>query len=331
MTGSMRGCDPRVTASTPKPVYVVFGSEPFLRRHALREVHRSVGVASDPMACTCFDAEAELADVLDELRTVPLLAARRLVTVDDADTFISTHRAALERYLSSPSDSASLLLICKSFPSNTRLYRMAGEIGGINACEPLKGGAVPAWITRQAQEAYGKRIDRAAAVLLRQLVEDDLGTLDGEIAKLAIFVGDRLAITATDVEVLVGLSREQKVFGIADAMTCGDGPRALGLWEQVWATDRAAPGRAIGGLAWGLRRYVESKHALDAGEPCDGWARQLWVDPAELRRRLGRLQADALERLLVELLSADVAVKTGLGEVRAALEKLICRSCDPAC
>ena len=97
-----------MAASTPKPVYVICGSESFLKRQALRSVLRGLGIhpADDSMAVTQFDAEAELSAVLDELRTLPLLAEHRVVMVDEADAFIAAHRPQLERYLAAPSDRA---------------------------------------------------------------------------------------------------------------------------------------------------------------------------------------------------------------------------------
>lgn len=317
------------SAATPKPIYVVAGGEPFLKRQAVRDVLKRLGVAGsgeDPMGLTRFEASAPLSEVLDELRTIPLLASHRVVLVDDADEFISAHRAMLERYVEAPSPSGTLVLVCKSFPSNTRLNRMARAAGEVILCEPLKGPAVQAWITRQAEQVYGKRMDSSAATLLRRLVEDDLGTLDSEIAKLSVYVGERPAINAQDVEALVGFNREQRVFGIADALIRGDGPEGLALWEQVWATDRAAPGRAIAGLAWGLRRYLEAKYAVDAGQNCEALARQMWTTGTELRRRLLGLDVTRLEQLYTALLEADVDVKSGLGDVHAALEKLICQA-----
>jgi DNA polymerase III delta subunit len=47
-----------------------------------------------------FDgSDAELAEVLDEVRTFSLLGGRRIVVVSGADPFVSRHRAALEALL----------------------------------------------------------------------------------------------------------------------------------------------------------------------------------------------------------------------------------------
>src|SRR5690242_12629406 len=111
--------------SDVKPVYVLFGEDTFLHDAARAEIIKAIIGDSDPqVAVSVFDAEAELATVLDELRTLPFLAPRRAVVIRDADAFVSAYRDALETYLQSPSANSSLMLVVSSWPSNTRLYKL---------------------------------------------------------------------------------------------------------------------------------------------------------------------------------------------------------------
>ncbi|GAG42840.1 unnamed protein product, partial [marine sediment metagenome] len=63
----------------PLPIYVLRGADPYLLdkgRHIVRE--RAIGGAEPGMAILELDgAGAQLADVLDALRTLPFLAPRR--------------------------------------------------------------------------------------------------------------------------------------------------------------------------------------------------------------------------------------------------------------
>src|SRR5205807_3849394 len=112
---------------------------------------------------------------------------------------------------------------------------------------------------------YARRIDPAAARLLADLVGNGLDRLDGELAKLATYVGGRGTIEPKDVEDAVGSTRMELIFKVTDAMTRRDPRGALELWDRVLANDRAAPYRAIGGLAWGLRRLVQAKRVASRG------------------------------------------------------------------
>ena len=305
-------------------------------RQAVGELLAQVlGPQPHPMAVSEMDGNsAELAAVLDDLRTLPFLGDHRVVILRNADSFISNHREALEKYAAEPCPTGTLILVCKSLPANTRLHKLIQRIGKVIKCDSLKRAAITPWVVRRSREEYGCQIDNRAVARLRELAGDDLGILDSELAKLRLYAGEGAHITSKQVNELVGTYREETVFGIVEAMLTGDAARGVSLWSQVWATDRAAPARAIGGLAWALRRVINAKISLEAGAPLEQVARQVWTDPQRLRDQVQPFTLGQLETLLCGLRDADAAAKTGQESVRDAVERLIiqtaCRKRDDA-
>jgi DNA polymerase-3 subunit delta len=224
-----------------------------------------------------------------------------------------------------PAADGSLILVCESLPKNTRLYRIIAEQGSVMACEAPTGRAMVSWMVRRARDRYGKRLNDAAAQRLRDHLGDAPGWVDAELAKLAAYVGERGEIALADIAEMTGHHREEKVFAVTDAMSSGDPATALTLWEQVLATDRAAPGRAVAGLAWGVRRLLETRTEWEAGADLRDLARRLYTDPDVLRRRLERVTIDRLRQQQRDLLAADLAVKTGASTIELAVEKFIIR------
>lgn len=316
---------PRKSATAAAPVAVICGPELFLVLEAQADYkRRALGDDYDPACVSVYQgSEVDAGTVLDELRTPGLFAPRRLVIVDDADPFLRRAADALERYLDAPSRTGFLLLRCRTLDRRTRLARKLAEAGEVHDCQPLPAAQIVPWIRQRAHAAWSCTIDADAARHLRELVGDDLGVLDAELGKLAAYVGRRGTITLADVEELVGLRREEKVFGILDAMLEGDASRALALWEQVWATDRAAPGRAIGGLAWSVRRILNAARDLQAGTPPAHIRRQYWIDPDRLGQLLRSPGLPVLEDCLLRLRRADADIKSGLGSVQTAIERYV--------
>src|SRR5260370_31497072 len=79
----------------PKPVYAVFGDDAYLRKETLGVIARAVfpGEVDDDLATRRFSGDqATLADVLDEVRTLPFFSKRRLAIVEGADPFVTAHR-----------------------------------------------------------------------------------------------------------------------------------------------------------------------------------------------------------------------------------------------
>lgn len=317
--------------ATPSVVAIV-GNEPFLRTEALARLLEPIKSEVGELGAMRFEGDrAAAAEVLDEVRTPSLLGGRRVAIVEDADDFISANRDLMERYCTSPVEDSLLVLLCHSLPRNTKLYKIIDANGQIIACEIAKGPAFASWITQRAQSAYGKKIAPAAVQSLRRLLGDSAGWIDAELGKLASYVGDRPDITSADVNELTDQRREEKVFGIMDAMAGGDAAGALCLWNQVLETDRAAPGRAVAGLALKVRQMIEACEEMAATGHVFKSATRMFMDAQDLRRRLERISKGQLLAQQRDLLRADLAVKTGLSTLPLAIEQFIVKhTTDPA-
>ena len=121
----------RTAATSPLPIYVLHGDEDFLKRQvlaALRE--RILGGPDDLGNSTHAGDKATFAAVHEELETLPFLSKRRLVVVENADPFVTKHRAALEAYVAKPAATGTLVLDVKTWPSTTRPSRRGSSSRG---------------------------------------------------------------------------------------------------------------------------------------------------------------------------------------------------------
>jgi len=265
--------------------------------------------------------------VLDDLATLPLLAPRRVVLIRQADAFVSAHRQTLERYLDRPAPTGTLVLECDSFPRTTRLFKMASAVGGpIIECKQLFGGALADYVVNEASR-FGKKLPRAVAQLLVDLVGTDSGMLSAEVEKLALYVGQRPAISAEDIAAVVAATREEKIFAAVDAAATGRAADALRLWRQVLATDPEAAYKALGGLTWKLRQWLAAhRRRHDGATPSEiaprvgGWGRE-----RELETVLAKLSPAQACRLLAAAAELDSQVKSGLRSIENGVEALLLR------
>ena len=315
---------PRKTNTTAEPpIVLIQGADALLRRETLdRIVLQHFPNGAPEMAVSEFDAQtADWADVLDELRTLPFLAEHRLVIIRQAVPFASKNRDRLAKYLESPSRTGTLILVGDNFDGRTKFVNKIKTAKGIHQCDPPRKKADQiAWVVNRARTDYGKRLGGGVAERLLEWVGEDSSILDGELAKLAIYVDARPTIAISDVQALVSHHREEKVFGIMDAMACRDAKTALTLWHQVWATDRAAVGRAIGGIAYTVRGVLKAKLAARGGQPN---YQPFWITDDILRG----FSITQLQNQILQLVKADLAAKTGFGSVRDAIEKFVIRQC----
>jgi DNA polymerase-3 subunit delta len=305
-----------------RPVYVVFGADDGLRSRGLQKLLEEIGTDG---SVSEFPANASLADVLDEVRTMPLLGDRRIVVVRDADPFVTAYRETLEHFLASPVPTGTLVLEPKKWPSNTRLAKLVDKIGLAVKCE-VAAKDIPALLVRHAAK-FGKQLQPTAAQAMRELIGDDEPAIYlSEIEKLVTYVGDRPAIVIEDVQALISPMRIEKIWGVTDAMADRNPSLAIALWEEVLAGDKEAQFRAVGGLAFGIRKLLRARRMIDRGVPIGQAVKDagLWGDRAMARAQAFSLQQ--LENQLARLAKIDLSSKSG-GNIRTEVQNFIVAAC----
>jgi DNA polymerase III delta subunit len=319
----------------PPPVAVLVGPERFLQldyaaraREALQGRHGRVEVFR-------FDAETSRpADVLDECRSMGLLAAHKLVVVDNADAMLKDWREEGEPsrrgersprelfadYVRRPEPSATLLLRAPRLVMGKLEGALREGGGALVPCEEATPAAAAAWACQRAAR-HGVRLARPAGDRLVAALGCDLARLDSELARLAVMTAARGQgeITAELIDRETGVAREEEVWSIQAPLLSGDARAALEHLDGLLSVSRQAPA----GLSWA---FIDLARKLDGA--CRGqtahlrlWGPSAAVIPA-VARSLAPEQTAALLEAAVE---TDARLKSGRGEPRRLLERLTLR------
>lgn len=315
-------------APTVQSTYVVAGDERFLRRLAIRRLAQIVLGDQEPdMARSTYEGEtAELATIRDELDTVPFFGGRRFVVVNDADPFVTRYREPLERVFKRTGGGV-LVLDVKSWAASTRLAKMLTDDATIQCTLPKNRQAqtLRTWLPKWAKEEHGKTLEPDAIGLLLDLVGFDMGLLDQELAKLAVYVGDLPTIKATDVDKLVGHNREQTAWQMLDAAAEGNRAKALGVLGQLLDQGEEPLG-ILGAVGWQVRKLAQTARLKGEGLSTAAAMARAGLQPfAQPRveqhlRRLGPRAATLFDWLL----EADLAMKSsGQLPSKVVLERLV--------
>lgn len=296
-----------------RPVYVLFGEETFLIRLALKAIRGTVLENDDGLAEHVFDGrQATLHAVLDELSTRALFGgSQRLVIVEQADDFVSEHRAKLEHYTEHPRSSGVLALVITSFPSNTKLYKLTDKHGLAIDCRAPAAKGLPAWLIKWAKQQYGKTLEREAAELMVDLVGAELGLLDQELAKVAAWAGEQKELAASAIAELVGGWRTKTTWEMIDLAIEGQAAEALKQLDRL-IDNGETPVGLLAQISFTLRRFggaarlivqadadgkkISVRDALDAAG-VQGFFR---TKAEQQLRKLGRGRAGELYRWLVK-------------------------------
>ena len=321
------------------PVFVLSGDEEFLKRRAREAIiSKLLGDADADFALSVYAADKlDITTVRNELDTLPFLAPLRVVVVEAADTFVTEHRAALEKYVAAPSKAGVLVLEVKAFPETTKLAKALPDAAKVacRAPSPYKMDEVEAWCVGWCQSRHGRKLTADAAAALVERVGPQLGLLDQELGKLAVAVGSRKQVTPEDVEAFVGRSRAANVFRILDAVGEGKPGEAFTIVGELFDEGEAALA-ILGPLTAQLRKLAALGRLLAAGQALgpamDAAGVPKWPQARQsVERQVRHLGRSRLGQLPDWLVEVNLGLKGGspLPE-RLQLELLLAKLARPA-
>jgi DNA polymerase III subunit delta len=255
--------------SQPQPLYVLHGEDDFLKGLVKRALTPIVIGESDPefALATYLGESADFTSIRNELDTLPFLCERRLVMVEQADTFVTKFRPALEKYAAKPSTSGVLVLDVKTLAANTRLAKTLKTEANI-VCKSPSVAQLTNWCVSWAKSEHKKKLEKPAAQLLTELADTHMGILANELAKLASYAANRESITVADVELLVSRSRGANVFQILDCVGNAQPHKALELLGRLYEQGEE-PLMISGALTFQLRRCAQVAYHINHNVPLE--------------------------------------------------------------
>lgn len=316
------------TSSTSAPsrniaAAALVGEDCFLQLAGLADLLRGLPPDADRVE---LDGETvELADALDEVRSFAMFGGGKAVIVRNADAFVTRFRQQLEEYLAAaPAGAAMLILRLGKLKSNERVYKLLSKVGRIINCDSPKDPV--AWIVDHGRSAHKLIISPDAARMLAELVGNDLGRLDNELAKLALNCeGGKVGLQ--QVTAATAFQREREIWDLTDALGGGDWAGAIARWRQLVQLDSSAEFRAVTWLGLWLENVRKALVMLRRGESASVigqalriWPRQRQEGFVQTVRNLGQT---GLERALDLLAEIDFQTKTGIGDACQNVERFI--------
>jgi DNA polymerase-3 subunit delta len=270
-----------------------------------------------------------VASVIDAVRTLPMMAPRRVVVVTQAEALLAPRREsetaarALEQLttlIEKPEPLSTLVLVAATLDRRTKAFKTLAKHATIVDCgSPVDVAGAERWV-RARVTAAGAEIDAAAARALATLAgfperpQNDGKTgnvkrLRGEVDRLLLYAIGEKRITADDVREVAGAAALQDNWAIATAIESGQGGEAL---RQLALTldAGAPPEKVLGQLGW----LVRSKFPQVAPTELRAAVESLFRTDIDLKRSGGDPRV-LLERLVAEL-SGGKRTRAGFGPRR---------------
>ena len=331
-------------------VYVIAGDDPSLvNAEYTKIIDQLVPPDQRDAGLLVIDADkAVIAEILDELRTLPFFTKRKIVALRNADKFISakneedeeneqtkqdshnapaisSNREILERYFDNPSPTGILVMTVSKWQSSTRLAKKLPSIGTLVEVKTPKGEELTRRLIDYARDAHSKGLDYRTVGLLVELAGDNLTRLYTEIDKLATYAAAEKAITTAHVESLIGRNREFDAFEVIESCLQRKTGPAIERLRKMFAEDKSAEYTTVGAFAFHIRRMFTAKKLLMEGNSQYDVAGKLriWNNKESLFAQIRRLSLKQIGDQLKNLAETDYAIKRGLAQPRIAIEQFV--------
>jgi len=274
---------------------------------------------------------AGVAQLVDAVRTLPMMAPRRVVIVSQAETLLVPKRESeaaaralddLEALIQNPEAQATLVFVAAPLDGRTRMWKLLQRRASIVMCGVIEDlAAAQQWVrARVAKE--GMEIEPAAAKLLAELAgfpaqardrgpKGDVPRLRGEIDRLLLYALGEKKITVDDARQVAGPRALQDPWAMTNAIEAGQPAEALR--QLALLVDAGGePPMILGQLGW----LVRSKFPAIAPGEVTRAIEAVFRTDLDLKRSAGDARI-LLERLVVEL-CARRPVRTSRSGPRAS-------------
>ncbi|MGH2271749.1 DNA polymerase III subunit delta [Anaerohalosphaeraceae bacterium U12dextr] len=315
-----------------KSLYVIVGQDAYLLGQETEKLLSRL-LEPDQRDMALYQPEADQADgaeVLDELRTLPFLAARRVVLIKEAEPFVTKYAELLEKYLDHPSPTGVLILTVGSWDSRRRLSK---KVATGTCAELIEVGEIKPWhmsgFASTCAQEKGVRLDPGAAELLVELIGNEPGRIVAEIDKLIMFKHPAKTIAKSDVEDVIGASRMFDAFEVIESLSGQDKGAAFDRLRRMFQVSRDAEYTVIGAFAFHFRRLFRCKAMIEKGESEQTAMLKAGVKFPKMQekfiKQIRRFTLRDFGQFLAELGGMDYQAKTGQGDIPSNMEKFFLR------
>lgn len=318
------------------PVYLLFGSETYLRNLASRTIADIV--LKDSNLREFNDTEISLDEVgivgaLTSAEQRPMIDAKQVVRIKGVcvsgkkyqDNLNENDEVPLTTYLANPSDTTVLIFIADKLDKRRKISRLLLENSFAVEFKPLDSGELIKW-AKDRFAGLNVQVDDRTLHLLIDLVGDDVRKLNLEIDKLSTAAMPNSVVTGELVEILVSNSREISNFELTDHLLGNRKPRALRVMKKI-LDDGAEPLMLLGLLSYNFHRLLMAKEMMIEGVDRTEVSKIMRLPYSKQNQFLEtarRTERNKFARILTRLSAADLAIKTSIATPRLQIELLVC-------
>ncbi len=246
-----------------RPCYFLHGPEPyfidqvsrFAEEHILDEAEKAFNLT------VLYGKEADHLAVVDSARRYPMMAARQVVILKEAQEMRTLNE--LQGYIEKPSPT-TVLVICykhKTFKFNSAFGKLLKQHAVVMESKWLYDNQMPDWIAGYLKKDQ-LAIAPEAAALIAEYLGTDLAKVANELDKLALNLPAGTQVNTAHIEEHIGISKDYNIFELQKALGQLDRTKAARIVRYFAANPKRNPFPVITGSLYAYFSKIYMLHFL---------------------------------------------------------------------
>lgn len=318
--------DDHIKNNTIKKIYILHGSEEYLKRVYKNHLIKATVAEGDTMNFTTIEGPCDNSDeIISMANTMPFFAERRVVLVENSKLFMHPDEK-LADCIKSLSDSILLIFIEEKVNNNLATVKAAASVGAVINYEPLQGKELDAWVVGFVRRSQ-KQITKNAVDEIYDRTPSDLNMLEKELTKLIDYCWDKNSITQDDVREVVTKQSDAKIFDLISAIASKDPVKVMKCYQEIITSKTDTPISIINKIANQFRQMLWVKSLGEQGLSNEAIAKSAGLKSDRqvyaIKKVASNFSEDRIIYILGDIAKYDEAIKCGAISDRVAVEMMM--------
>lgn len=320
---SMEKINADIKANEFKPVYLLYGDEPYLKKQYEDKLIKAV-VSDDTMNYSFFDKESvSVKEIMSIGDTLPFFAEKRLIVVENSGFFKSSNDE-LAIYIKNMPDYLIIIFVEEQIDKRNKLYKSVSETGYVSEMNAQPVSVLTKWI-KGLFKAENKEITGEAVTCLLDRTGASMNLIKQEIEKLVTYVDNRPVIEKNDVEAVCSTQTVSRIFEMISAIGEKNQQKALNLYYDL-LTLKEKPMSILFLIVRQFNGILQVSQGLSQGKNNSAMAKEIGIQPFLVGKYAScarKFTPEILYSALKDCAQVEEDVKSGKLIDRIAVEMII--------
>ncbi|MGL6198471.1 MAG: DNA polymerase III subunit delta [Lachnospiraceae bacterium] len=295
-----------------KQVYLLYGEEDYLKKQYRYKLTKALGAADDTMNYSYYEGKnIPVGEVIDLAETLPFLADKRLIVIEDSGFFKSAANE-LADYIKELSGVTHFVFVEHEVDKRNRLYKAVKDKGRAVELGQQNETTLVRWIAGSIKKEQ-KQITESTIHYFLSKVGIDMENIQQELEKLFCYTMNKSQIEREDVDAICISQITNQIFAMVDAVAEKKQKKALDYYYDLLAL-KEPPMRILYLLSRQFKILLNVKDLTQHGYGNKEIASKAGVPPFAVSKYLqqaGAFKGNELQAILEYSADSEERVKTG--------------------